>query len=148
MFHESHNETSVRVGGKYINTCLRIWRTYFFFFQIVHNCTWIVKLFPPYTVYLSGTLCATPSWSFFIVLKGCSSLHLIFTTHCPQGDLGNVLLQALHGSWSRPSWRESLCHWAFWLHLIVSRRRWCWPQAGTNAGQWFYSPAAVSKKPF
>lgn len=128
------------VRGKYMNAYLRIWRISFFF---PPACTWlhVRSQTVPSLTGVSGALRATPSWSFSVVLKGCSSPHILFTTHFPQGDLGSVLLQALHGSSWTPSWRDSpsLCHWALWLHL-VSCRRWCWPWAGTSDGHWLHSP--------
>lgn len=147
----SHTMKSWGGRGRGSNTwiCLSIWR----FSSFSPACTWLhVRSQTVLSLHgVRGTLCATLSWSFSIVLKGCSSLHLLFTTHFPQGDLRSVLLQALHGSSWRPSWRNSpsLCHWVFWLHLVVSCRRWCWPWTGMTDGHWLHSPTAcASGKPF
>lgn len=139
----SHTMKSLRGMGE--NTLIHIW-VFERLLPPLPICTWLrvrtPTLFSLHSI--SGTLRATPSQRFSIVLKGYSSLHLLLTTHFPQGDVGNTLLQALHGSSQRLSWinSPSLCHWAFWLHLVVSCGRRCWPWAGASGGHWLHSPTA------
>lgn len=138
-------------GVKYMNTCLSIWRISFFFPSNLYlieceesNCFCLAETGE------FGTLHATPSWRISMVLKGCSSRLLLFTTCFPQEDLGSVFLQAMHISSWRTSRRDtpSLCHWASQFHLVVSCRRWCWPWGGTSDGHWLLSPTTVPQKPF
>lgn len=86
--------------------------------------------------------------AFSIVLKGCSSVRQLFTTYFPQGNLGSVLFQVLHGSSRRQSQRDSprLHHWAFWLHFVFCRR-WCWPWTRISDSHWIHSSAVPQGRP-
>lgn len=92
----SHTMKSL-LGGS--NTWIHV-RAFEGFLFLSPACTWLyVRSQTVSSLHgISGTLHATPSWSFSIVLEGCSSPHLLFTIRFPQGDLGSVLPQALHGS--------------------------------------------------